>query len=346
MMRFMAALVALCVACGLVAQAHEIGTTKVSAVLRGHTYEIEVATDAEALAEKLAAMGGPAIPRDELLLQRMQIAFDGAAVRPSIDYAVTPARDESSAALATIRLTGEIPAAAREFTWTYGWTFASYSLSVGPDVVWLEGGETSGPFPVGSDPLTRVDSGGLTPWHTAWRYLVLGFTHIVPHGLDHMLFVLGLFLLSGRLRTVLWQVSAFTLAHSLTLALSIYGVITAPPALVEPLIAVSIAYVAIENIFLRDLKPWRVSLVFAFGLLHGMGFAGVLQEIGLPRAEFVTALVTFNAGVELGQLAVIGAAFVLVGWRSGTGWYRDRVVVPASVAIACTAIYWTIERLA
>jgi len=199
---------------------------------------------------------------------------------------------------------------------------------------------------VGSDPLTRIDSGGLTRWQTAWRYLVLGFTHIVPHGPDHMLFVLGLFLLSGRLRTVLWQVSAFTLAHSLTLALSVYGVIMAPPALVEPLIAVSIAYVAIENIFLRDLKPWRVSLVFAFGLLHGMGFAGVLQEIGLPRAEFVTALVTFNVGVELGQLAVIGAAFLLVGWRSGTPWYRDRVVVPASVAIACTAIYWTLERLA
>jgi hypothetical protein len=352
MKALIASVVTLFLVCGMAAQAHEIGTTKVSAVLHGSRYAIEIATDADALAEKLRAIGGPAFNREELLLSRLQVAFDGTGVQPSIEYTVTPAPDANSAALATIRLAGDIPEGAREFTWTYAWTFASYSLSVRnadapePAVVWLEGGDTSAPFAVGSDPLIRTDSWGLTPWQTAWRYLVLGFTHIVPHGLDHMLFVLGLFLLSGPLTTVLWQVSAFTLAHSLTLALGIYGVITAPPALVEPLIAISIAYVAIENIFLRDLKPWRVSLVFAFGLLHGMGFAGVLQEIGLPRAEFLTALVTFNAGVELGQLAVIGAAFLLVGWRSGTAWYRGRVVVPASIAIACTAIYWTIERLA
>jgi hypothetical protein len=107
--------------------------------------------------------------------------------------------------------------------------------------------------------------------------------------------VLGLFLLSGRLRTVLAQVSAFTVAHSITLGLSIYGFITVPSAVVEPLIAVSIAYVALENMLLSDLKPWRIALVFAFGLLHGLGFAGALRELGLPRAEFMTALLTFNA---------------------------------------------------
>lgn len=352
MKRLISTVISVLLTCGIAVQAHEIGTTKVSAVLHDGTYAIEVAIDADALAEKLQAIGGQAFDRDELLLTRLAIAFDGTPVQPSVEYTVTPAPDATSAALATIRLAGDIPVGAREFTWTYGWTFASYALSVRhadaaePAVLWLEGGDTSAPFPVGSDPMIRIDSWGLTSSRIAWRYLVLGFTHIVPHGLDHMLFVLGLFLLSGRLRTVLWQVSAFTLAHSLTLALSIYGAITAPPALVEPLIAVSIAYVAIENIVLRDLKPWRVSLVFAFGLLHGMGFAGVLQEIGLPRAEFLTALVTFNVGVELGQLAVIGAAFLLVGWRSSSAWYRDRVVVPASAAIACMAIYWTIERLA
>ena len=181
---------------------------------------------------------------------------------------------------------------------------------------------------------------------TAWRYLALGFTHIVPHGLDHMLFVLGIYLLSGRARTVLWQVSAFTVAHSITLGLSIYGIVAVPPAIVEPLIALSIAYVAIENIFLSELKSWRVVLVFAFGLLHGMGFAGALKELGLPRSEFLTALLTFNVGVEAGQLAVIGAAFLLVGWHcANRAWYRSRIVVPASVLIACTAVYWTIQRL-
>jgi hydrogenase/urease accessory protein HupE len=181
----------------------------------------------------------------------------------------------------------------------------------------------------------------------AWRYLMLGFTHIVPKGLDHMLFVLGIYLLSGRARAVLWQVSAFTIAHSITLGLGMYGIVAVSARIVEPLIALSIAYVAIENIFLSELKSWRVALVFAFGLLHGMGFAGALRELGLPRSEFLTALLTFNLGVEAGQLAVIGTAFLLVGWHcANREWYRSRVVVPVSLLIACTAVYWTIERTA
>src|SRR5262249_52542530 len=116
---------------------------------------------------------------------------------------------------------------------------------------------------------------------------------------------------------------------------------------VEPLIALSIAYVAIENIFLTELRSWRVALVFAFGLLHGLGFAGALKELGLPRAEFATALLTFNAGVEAGQLAVIATAFLLVGRRyADRTWYRGRIVIPASALIACTSVYWTIVRLA
>ena len=125
-----------------------------------------------------------------------------------------------------------------------------------------------------------------------------------------------------------------------------YGILAVSPRIVEPLIALSIAYVAVENIFVSELKSWRVALVFAFGLLHGMGFAGVLQELGLPRSEFMTALVTFNLGVEAGQLAVIGAAFLLVGFHwSHRAWYRTRIVVPASALIACMAVYWTIARL-
>ena len=112
------------------------------------------------------------------------------------------------------------------------------------------------------------------------------------------------------------------------------------------MIAISIAYVAIENIFLSELKSWRIALVFAFGLLHGLGFAGALKELALPRSEFLTALVTFNVGVEIGQLTVIAAAFLLVGWHcSHRTWYRRQIVVPASGLIACTAVYWTIERL-
>src|SRR4030095_9413338 len=160
------------------------------------------------------------------------------------------------------------------------------------------------------------------------------------YGLDHMLFVLGIYLLSRRARSVLWQVSAFTIAHSITLGLSMYGMIAVSPRIVEPLIALSIAYVAVENIFLSELRSWRVALVFAFGLLHGLAFAGARKELGLPRAEFATALVTFNVGVEAGQLAVISTAFLLVGWRcANRAWYRSRIVVPASALIACVSAY-------
>ena len=160
-----------------------------------------------------------------------------------------------------------------------------------------------------------------------------------------MLFVLGIYLLSGRARSVLWQVSAFTVAHSITLGLSMYGIIAVSPRLVEPLIALSIAYVAIENIFLSELRSWRVGLVFAFGLLHGMGFASVLSQLGLPRPEFLPALVSFNLGVEAGQLAVIGTAFLFVGLPfRHRAWYRPRVVVPASCLIAAVGLFWSLQR--
>ena len=102
-----------------------------------------------------------------------------------------------------------------------------------------------------------------------------------------------------------------------------------PSSIVEPLIALSIVYVAVENILTDELKPWRVYVVFGFGLLHGLGFAGVLTELELPRSEYLTALITFNVGVELGQLAVISGAFLFVGlWFRNRSWYRRRIIIP------------------
>jgi hydrogenase/urease accessory protein HupE len=348
---------------GAMLEAHEIGTTRVSVAFRNSaSYDIEIVTDAAALVEKLEAVSGQAVENtssrnapvlqmllknyDEVFRHRMVAAFDGAAVSPSIDYTVSGTATATSSPVATIKLTGVLPHGAREFEWTYSWTFATYSLTVAADgdtrtTEWLEGGQRS--TPVSLSGLVKAPRNRTT---IAMEYLALGFTHIVPKGLDHMLFVLGIFLLGRRLRQILGQVSAFTIAHSITLALSVYGIVSVSPKIVEPLIAISIAYVAIENIFMSDLKPWRIALVFVFGLLHGMGFAGALKELGLPRSEFVTALVTFNLGVEAGQLAVIGAAFLLVGWYCGRrDWYRRFVVVPASILIACTAVYWTFERL-
>lgn len=177
-------------------------------------------------------------------------------------------------------------------------------------------------------------------------YLGLGFKHIIPQGLDHILFVAGLCLLSTNIRTILWQATAFTLAHSITLALSMKNIIMAPGAVVEPIIALSILFVAVENMLLTELKPWRVLLVFMFGLIHGMGFASALNEIGLPSGKFYEAVIAFNAGVELGQVVVICGIFaaIILPMRN-KGWYRKAVVYPLSTIIGLVAIYWTIQRV-
>jgi hydrogenase/urease accessory protein HupE len=204
--------------------------------------------------------------------------------------------------------------------------------------VFLRGGDSTEPLPLGIATRSRWTK-------DAFSYLRIGFEHIVPKGLDHILFVVGIFLLSPQLRKILAQVTAFTLAHSVTLALGILGIVSVPSAVVEPLIAASIVWVAVENLRSDRLSPWRPAVVFGFGLLHGLGFAAVLGEVGLPEVSFATALVAFNLGVELGQLTVIACCFLLAGWMIGSRNYRKFVTVPASVAVACVAMYWVIERV-
>lgn len=198
------------------------------------------------------------------------------------------------------------------------------------------------PVPGGQElPQVSIDR----PWHeVAALYLKLGFVHILPRGLDHILFVLALFLASTRLRALLLQVSVFTVAHTLTLGLAAAGKISAAPNIVEPLIAASIAFVAVENLFRRDISRWRLLVVFGFGLFHGLGFAGVLQGLGLPEGQFLTALVSFNVGVELGQLTVIVVAWLMLVHFFDKPWYRSRTVVPLSSLIAVTGLWWAIQR--
>ncbi|PBQ30429.1 hypothetical protein CNR22_01160 [Sphingobacteriaceae bacterium] len=176
-------------------------------------------------------------------------------------------------------------------------------------------------------------------------YLELGFTHILPLGFDHILFIISLFLLSPKLKTILWQATAFTIAHSITLGLAMYGVVSAPSHIIEPIIALSIMFVALENIITEQLKATRIAIVFAFGLIHGLGFAGVLMDLGLPQKEFVNALISFNVGVELGQVTIILLCWLAFGkWFSQKSWYRKAIVYPLSALIAIVALYWTIER--
>jgi hydrogenase/urease accessory protein HupE len=177
-------------------------------------------------------------------------------------------------------------------------------------------------------------------------YLIEGFKHIIPLGFDHILFIVGLFLLTPKLKPLLYQASVFTIAHTITLGLTTLQVIKPQSNIVEPVIAISIAFIAIENIVASKLNKWRLLVVFIFGLIHGMGFASALDDVGLPKNNFYTALFTFNLGVELAQVAIILFAYYTVGkWFYSKKWYKQFVVTPISLLIAAIAIYWTIERI-
>jgi len=359
---FVLAVLVLAVLAPSPSHAHELGKVQVYAdFLKDGTYKIDVPVDPEHL--RPGDGGGPAGttrygPIEGLtpeidhqlgtflrsFVDGATISFDGRPVEPKV--AIAPPDPEAPTGRTTLRLHGPIPGGARAFTWKNSMALGSYPLVLqneGDESAvwgWLEKDAVSPPFVLAKAviPPTRLEVVRL--------YLKLGFTHIVPEGPDHILFVLGIFLLSRRLKPILQQVTAFTIAHTLTLGLSIYGVVSLPPSVVEPLIALSIVFVAVENILTPELRPSRIALVFAFGLLHGLGFAGVLSQLGLPRSEFLTALLSFNCGVEGGQLTVIGLAFLLVGlpFRS-QGWYRQRVVVPASCLIAAVGVYWSIQRV-
>jgi hypothetical protein len=281
-----------------------------------------------------------------LMIDRVVLFVDGHEVRPtSVEYGAPPVEVPAGEfALASYTLRGQIPEGARTLRWYYGLVVDPYPLTVrladGSEATeWVQGDAWSTSLALGG-PFVRPSR-----WTRLGQYLALGFVHILPRGLDHILFVLGLFLLRARLRPVLLQVTTFTVAHSLTLALSLYAVVSLPARVVEPLIALSIVYVAVENLRTRTLTPWRLALVFLFGLLHGLGFAGVLTGLQLPRADFAVALLGFNLGVEAGQLTVIAGAALLVGWWRQRTWYHRRVVVPVSVAIALAGAYWTVTRL-
>ena len=197
-----------------------------------------------------------------------------------------------------------------------------------------------------TDPISTEGATVISFWANLVNYTAVGYYHILPLGLDHILFIVGLFLLTTRFKPLLWQVTTFTLAHSITLALGVLGILVVPSWIVEPLIAVSIVYVALENIFLAHMSRWRLVVVFLFGLLHGQGFAGALTEFGLSTNNIASGLIGFNLGVELGQLSVILLCFGLVGfWFAQKEWYRQVVVIPASTVIALIGAYWVVERV-
>ena len=202
---------------------------------------------------------------------------------------------------------------------------------------WLEEGMHA------SEPFVWVDELGKPSQLLV--YLRLGFRHIVPEGADHILFVLGLFFLGITWRKLLSQTTVFTVAHATTLFLSTYGILRLPGQYVEPAIAASIAFIAIENVVRPTLGAGRLAIVFGFGLIHGLGFASSLSDIPFPKRDFVVALLGFNFGVDFGQLFVIALAFLAVGWFRNEPWFRRRIAIPCSLAIAAVGLFWAVQRL-
>lgn len=323
-------------------------------------------TDADAAAgdyDALRALPGAeiAVRVDDILAAWNAHPLVAAGTAITLSQAVVSVPDDVDIELprvSEVTLVGQVPVDATSIQ--VNWPEGSGALVVrqqgvdAPYTGYLEGGQSS-------PQIALAGGDAQTPMQAFAGYIPVGFDHILPKGLDHILFVLGLFFLSTRWVPLLWQVSAFTLAHTVTLALGAMGWVSVPGSIVEPLIAASIVYVAVENLFQRGLTRWRPFIIFGFGLLHGLGFASVLAEFGLPEDQFVPALIGFNVGVELGQLTVIAmAALVLLGCtrlarRSelspveqpvGTYAVMFRAVsIPASLIIAIIGTYWCIERV-
>ena len=241
------------------------------------------------------------------------VIVDGTPVALELDSVEVPAvGDVEVVRQSTVVFSGALPEGAEsiQIDWPaqYGvLVLRQMSVDAGWDGYLSGGGLT--------DPVALAGGDQMSGGEAFVRFIPVGVEHIVPLGLDHILFVLGLFFLSVKIRPLLWQVTAFTAAHTVTLALATLGYVTIPDEymwIVESIIAASIVYVAVENIFTDGLNPWRPAIIFCFGLLHGLGFASVLNAYGLPDNAVIPALLGFNIGVELGQLLCIAIAFIIV----------------------------------
>lgn len=184
--------------------------------------------------------------------------------------------------------------------------------------------------------------------HNAYDFIKLGVEHILA-GADHILFVLTLLLVFASVREILKLITAFTIAHSLTLILAGSGTLVLSSLVVEPIIALSIAVMAIATVFYRESSAmknqvWKIGLVFFFGLFHGLGFAGLLQEISIPDNKFLSSLVAFNIGIECGQLVIIGLALPIIFYFRNRIWY-PRVIQIAAIVISVIALVWFVERI-
>ncbi|MGB7431220.1 MAG: HupE/UreJ family protein [Ahrensia sp.] len=357
------------------AAAHEVRPAIADVLVNGQTIEIEVEVNLEAILaginlsvtedtndappaqaaaynalraltdDALAARFEPQWPR---LREQLVLSVNGARIADRLTVtaiSVTPEPDTElpRATLLTLEATLDAGTEAIQIGW---------ARELGPLVVRQTGVPVEDAYTgyltngAVSVPISTSAGSAVSMSQTFFDFIFIGFQHIVPKGLDHILFVLGLFFLSLQWRPLVYQITAFTVAHTVTLALATLGYVSIPAFIVEPLIAASIVYVAIENIFARGIKPWRTWIVFGFGLLHGLGFASVLGDAGLNPTLLVPSLIGFNIGVEFGQLTVIAVSFLAIGvWFGDKSWYRSAIATPASLLIAAVGAFWFVERV-
>lgn len=271
---------------------------------------------------------------------------EGRALPLSIsNVAIQAVGDTANPRDTTIKMNTALSNAESSVQWQWSKSFGEAIVRANSDKVDLDYATLLSPGQT-SDAIEFTQASTQSVLSVLSNYIVVGFEHILPKGLDHILFVIGLFLLTTRFRSLVLQITTFTVAHSITLALGATGVLSVPASIVEPLIALSIVFVCVENFLTKKLNRWRIAMVFLFGLLHGLGFASVLGEFGLDNNHFVTALLGFNIGVELGQIAVVTVCFACIGfWFGNKDYYHSRITRPLSVVIGCVGLYWFIERV-
>lgn len=282
----------------------------------------------------------------QLICDGVQLDFSGVLVRPELvrlDFGVPDDIKRLQRAL----FRGRIPAAHTRCRWVAHamLPYVNLQMSRQGDTGLAEGMLIEVvPLNTASAEWTGVPSRSLDVVGVYWWQ---GIVHIIPQGFDHILFIVGLFFACSNRSSLLWQVSAFTLAHSITLGMCASGM-SLPlwmQGLVEPIIALSIIAVAVENCFFCEMRSWRPYVVFLFGLIHGMGFAGVLGDVGLPDDFFWVALLSFNMGIEMTQLFILGCMALLLYAFMKKQWYHCALVIPIGIAVALAGSFMLYARI-
>jgi hydrogenase/urease accessory protein HupE len=198
-----------------------------------------------------------------------------------------------------------------------------------------------------TDPIFFKENNFRSMFTSFTKFFILGIQHIIPKGLDHILFIFGLFLFSSSLNKLIKQITIFTIAHSITLIFVSLSLIKINPQIVEPIIALSIVYVGLENIFKNYIKEYmRYVVILFFGLLHGLGFALVLSDIGFRSSKLFINLISFNIGIEVAQISIILFLYLLIAIKfANNKYYRITFQIPSSILIASIGLYWFIERI-